>query len=75
MRELDCVKIVKLLDKDRNFDGTEGVKRPPKVSDVGTIVFLKDEFCMIECVDSDGHTIWLADFLTEELEVLENGGS
>jgi hypothetical protein len=70
LKELDCVKIVKLLSENRPFDGTEGIKRPPRIGDTGTIVFLEQNFCIVESVDSEGYTIWLADFLVEELEIL-----
>ncbi|CAN5428566.1 hypothetical protein BH20ACI1_BH20ACI1_06320 [soil metagenome] len=71
MKELDCVKIIKFLRESRPFDGTEDVKRPPKVSDFGTIVHLQENFCIVESVDSEGYTIWLADFFVEELEIIE----
>lgn len=69
MKELDSVKIVKLLRNNRPFDGTENVKRPPEIGDVGTIVHFQKDFCVVESVDSEGYTIWLADFLPEELEI------
>ena len=71
MKEHDCVKIVKLLRENRPFDGTENVKRPPKIGDVGAIVHPGKETCIVESVDSEGFTIWLADFLIEELEIYE----
>jgi hypothetical protein len=71
MKEHDCVKIVKLLHENRRFDGTEIIKRPPEVGDVGTIVHMIENFCIVESVNSEGYTIWLADFFTEELEFYE----
>jgi hypothetical protein len=68
LKELDAVKIVKLLKANRPFDGTEGVKRPPHFGDIGAIVHFGKEVCTVECVDSEGYTVWLADFLIEELE-------
>ena len=41
MKELDCVKVIKLLQENRPFDGTEKVKCPPKIGDVNTVVFLR----------------------------------
>lgn len=72
--EYDVVRVTQLLLPDRSFDGNEGVKRPPQVGDVGTIVHLPPEtnaWCIVECVASDGCTIWLADFTTDELELVE----
>lgn len=71
MKELDCVKVVKLLRDNRPFNGTENVKRPPKIGDVGTIVHFQKDFCVVEKVDSEGYTVWLADFIPEELEIYE----
>ena len=72
MKENDCVKIIKLLRANRRFDGTETVKRAPHINDVGVIVHLNENFCIVENVDDDGYTIWLADFLIEELEIYEH---
>lgn len=71
MKELDCVKIVKLSQKNRHFDGTKTAKRPPKIGDFGTIVHFKENFCIVESIDSDGYTIWLAVFSPDELEVIK----
>jgi hypothetical protein len=72
LKELDCVKVVKLLRANRWFDGTEVVKRPPQIDDLGTIVHLAENFYTVENVDADGYTIWLADFFIEELEIYEH---
>ena len=71
--ELEVVKILKLLDAHRNYDGSQLVLRPPRIGDTGTIVFLHFDdgalsLCTVECVDSEGYTVWLADFLPEELQ-------
>lgn len=71
MKELDYVKIIKLLREHRPFDGTEGVKRAPQIGDVGAIVHYNEKGCIVESVNSDGYTIWLADLLIEELEIYE----
>jgi hypothetical protein len=71
--ELDVVRVRQLLQPERHFDGTEGCKRPPRVGDRGTIVFVQAErggpACYtVEMVDADGYTVWLADFEADELE-------
>ena len=71
MKELNILKVNKFLRENRRFDGTETVKRPPQIGDVGTIVYYNEKGCIVENVDDDGYTIWLADFLIEELEVYE----
>lgn len=68
MEELAVVRVVALKVPNRRFDGTEGVSRPPQVGDIGTIVHKVDELCIVEAVDKDGYTIWLADFSPDEVE-------
>ena len=76
LREYDRVRVAKLLRPNRKFDGTEGVRHPPHIGDLATIVH---EYCVdgptavvaVENVDGDGNTVWLADFEREELEFVE----
>ena len=73
MRELDVVRVVRLLQADRRFDGTPGVSRPPQVGDEGTIVHDHGEAVRhveVEMVAPDGYTIWLATFDRCELELV-----
>jgi hypothetical protein len=72
--EYNVVRVTKLIQPDRYYDGTESVKRAPRVGDKGTIVFIPPEtnsWCIVECVNHDGLTIWQADFSGEELELVE----
>jgi hypothetical protein len=75
LREYDTVRIVKLLTNDRKFDGTDMVKRAPRVGDIATIVHkyepsnLNGRF-IVEKVNDDGYTVWLADFEKDELEFI-----
>jgi hypothetical protein len=69
LSEHDVVRIVRLRTSGRHFSGTEGVRRAPRVGDVGTIVNVPDPGAfMVECVAPDGGTVWLADFRRDELE-------
>lgn len=77
LREYDVVRVERLLEADRFYDGTEGAMRPPAVGDVGTICHENDPSdpngsVVVEMVDEDGNTIWLADFAREELELVGN---
>ena len=46
--------------------------RAPQVGDTGTLVYAYDVTSFtVECVNTDGTTVWLADFFAEELEFLE----
>lgn len=72
MKEFDNVIVVQLLQPDRHYDGTATVMRPPRVGDTGTIVNVdtvdgEDTGYMVENVDVEGNTIWLADFLPNEI--------
>src|SRR5262249_28136391 len=71
LRELDVVRVVKLLTINRPYQGTIGASRPPCVGDTGTVVarYNGSAYC-IESVDSDGKTVWLADFLAVEPELI-----
>ena len=72
LKEFDCVKIVRLLQPNRPYDGTAPVKRSPCVGDTGTIVHRyassgANTVYAVENVDAEGNTIWLADFLSDEI--------
>ncbi|HEY6073723.1 MAG TPA: hypothetical protein VIV15_10095 [Anaerolineales bacterium] len=76
--EYDVVRVTKLLKPERDFMGSEDTKRPPRVGDIGTIVDIPEgssDYYVVECVDSDegswGATLWLADFVSDELELVE----
>ena len=72
--EYSVVQIVELKTPNRPFDGSETVKKPPKVGDTGTIVHIttnsKETIYIVERTNSSGKTVWLADFLQDEIELL-----
>lgn len=71
--EYSLVRIIKLNEANRPFDGTKGVMKPPKIGDIGTIVHIvertnpTDTIYIVEKVSPTGATIWLADFRQDEL--------
>lgn len=76
LREYDVVRVVRLLERDRSFGGTEGVRWPPRIGDAGTVAHeydpsSSDAPVAVEMTDKDGMTVWLADFVREELEVVQ----
>ena len=78
-REYDVVRVVRLLTTKREFSGTDGVKRAPQVGDTATIVHLYEinnptATVVAESVNSNGNTIWLADFQPDELELVSRRG-
>jgi uncharacterized damage-inducible protein DinB len=70
MEEYSVVRVVKLFDIYRSFQGSDGVGRAPQIGDIGTIVHVNapGENYIVESADASGCTIWLADFALEELE-------
>ena len=72
-QEHDVVRIVRLMQPERHFSGTAGEMRAPRVGDVATIVHLPvgADGCIVECVDPGGRTVWLAEFLLKELELVQ----
>lgn len=66
------VKIVQLLDPDREVAGTLGMVEDPEVGDVAKVIYeypAPDTRVSLEKSNSTG-TIWFADFAREELELL-----
>lgn len=71
MEEYSIVRVIKINEPARLFDGTEGVKRYPRIGDIGTVVHKADTGCIVEFVGRDGMTVWLADFTYEEIEEMD----
>lgn len=77
LKEYDAVRVVRLLTANRPYDGTVGVRRPPEVGDLATIVHEYDPEdprapLAVEKVDPNSYTIWLADFERDELELVDS---
>jgi hypothetical protein len=73
----ETVKIVQLLD-EKEAAGTMGLVEDPVVGDVGKIIYEypdPDRRVTVEKTDVEGNTIWIADFIPEELEYLEEEAS
>jgi len=69
-RELDVVRVASLKTPTREVTGSRGASRHPIIGDIGTIVHaLGPAHFIVECVDADGHTVWLADFELDELDL------
>ena len=70
LREHRKVRVVRLVQDSQAFSGTAGVSRAPAVGDVGVVVhaYPNGEAYTIEKSDDQGRTVWLADFLPEEIE-------
>ena len=71
-KELDAVKVVRLTTAIRDVDGTERVRRQPRVGDLGTVVAVLSRSAgppgyYVESVNDEGLTVWLAEFDGDEL--------
>ena len=70
MKEYDVVRVTRLKEPSRSFDGSAHSRRPPQVGDTGAIVHrFGSGRSAVESVDDDGFTVWLADFDDDELEI------
>ena len=66
--EHEIVLVRKLLTSYREVTGSSGIGRQPRVGDQAAVVNIsKPDHRILECVDSDGRTLWLAEFHVEEL--------
>ena len=73
-KELQVVVVSQLISTDRQFEGAERIARAPRVGDVGTICHAYDPTdaaapVIVECIDPNGMTVWLADFQPNELQL------
>ncbi|WP_242166498.1 hypothetical protein [Lysobacter sp. M15] len=70
--EYDVVRVIAEIPADRiDLSASQG---RPQIGDLGAVVLVhtvkpnQEPAFIVECVGSDGHTIWLADILASELE-------
>lgn len=71
-RALDVVRITSVGTTERTVDGSPGVVRQPVVGDIGSIVHvLGPTRFIVECVDSNGLTVWISDFDLDEIQVVD----
>ncbi|ASY87342.1 hypothetical protein C7T86_20295 [Xanthomonas citri pv. malvacearum] len=70
--EFDLVRVIANIPDariDHDFS-----QRSPQIGDLGAVVVVhavqpgREAAFAVECVGSEGHTIWLADIFTSELE-------
>jgi hypothetical protein len=78
LEEYDIV-FVKVIHKNINrvtASNSSHSTRAPEIGDIGTIVHKlkiqnnQTQGYIVECIDKNGFTIWLSDFVSEELEIL-----
>jgi hypothetical protein len=77
LRQYEQVRVVRLLRPAEHYDGWRLNKRAPAVGDVGSLIDIHqapgspDDY-VVETSGPDGVTIWLGDFLAEELEPVDS---
>jgi hypothetical protein len=69
----DVVRVIKVVRPVEDYDGWRINQRGPQVGDIGVFIELLQapnlpDHYVVECSGSDGITIWLGEFLIDEIE-------
>jgi hypothetical protein len=68
----DIVRIVRLEAEERDVDGSADPPPQPRVGETGTVVEQVDDgIYLVERCTDDGRTLWIAEFLAGELELVD----
>jgi hypothetical protein len=68
----DIVRVVRLEAEEREVDGSADPPPQPRVGEMGTIVEeVDDGIYLVERCTDDGRTLWIAEFLAGELELVD----
>ena len=68
----DTVRVVRLLEPEREVSGSSEPAPQPRVGDTATIVAdVGDRLYLVECCTDDGVLRWMAEFAAEELELVD----
>ena len=68
----DIVRIVRLEAEERDVDGSADPPPQPRIGEMGTVVEeVDDGIYLVERCTDDGRTLWIAEFLTGELELVD----
>ena len=68
----DTVRVVHLLEPEREVTGSSDPAPQPRVGDRATVVAdLGDGLYLLESCTDDGMTLWMGEFAAEELELVE----
>ena len=75
IREHDVVRVIALNTLEREYSGSSGIARAPRIGDVGTVIIAPRNgkpagWFHIEMCREDGHSVWMADFHESELELV-----
>ena len=68
----DVVRIAHLESDERDVDGSLDPPRQPRIGEIGIIVEqVGDDIYLVERATDDGRTLWVAEFLGTELELVD----
>lgn len=68
----DRVRIVRLEAGERDVDGSTDPPPQPRVGEMGVVVEeVDDGIYLVERCTDDGRTLWIAEFLAGELELVD----
>ena len=71
----DVVRIARLAEDERDVDGSLDPPRQPRIGEIGTIIEqVGDDIYLVERCTDDGRTLWMAEFLAAELELVARQG-
>ena len=72
----DKVRIVRLLEPEREVTGSADPAPQPRVGDGANVVAdLGEGLYLLESCTDDGMTLWMGEFAAEELALVERAGS
>ena len=70
----DTVRVVRLLEPEREVTGSSDPAPQPRVGDTATVVAdVGDGLYLLESCTDDGMTLWMGEFAAEELALVERG--
>lgn len=68
----DRVRVIRLLVAERDVTGASPSPQQPHVGEEGDVVAdVGEGILLVEHATADGRTLWLAEFLEDELELVE----
>jgi hypothetical protein len=68
----DLVRVIQLEHPERDVDSSIDPPRQPRVGELGTVIEeVADGIYLVERRTDDGRSLWMAEFLAGELELIE----
>jgi hypothetical protein len=68
----DIVRVARLEAEERDVDGVSEPPPQPRIGETGTVIDeVDDGIYLVERCTDDGRTLWIAEFLGAELELVD----